>query len=181
MPATHDGKTGWKQRLIHELSAYLLYAFYLFIFFGLFTMYRRLIMEEYHLSYMHYGINLIKAVVLAKVIMIGDFLGLGHRFKGKPLIYSTLFKSAVFGLFVAVFSVLEHMLDGLLHGQGLMAGLTALLREGTDELLASSLVIFFAFLPFFAFRELQEQLGKDKMRELFFGPGKKERRPARGI
>ncbi|MEG6552043.1 hypothetical protein V6C53_17570 [Desulfocurvibacter africanus] len=168
MTATRASKTSWKQRLSHELAAYGLNVLYLFILFGLFTWYRRLLLAEYEISYLHYGISLIKALVLAKVIMIGDILGLGRRLEDKPLIYPTLYKTAVFGLWVAVFSVFEHMADGWLRGQGPTAGLDELLREGKYKLLAHGLIIFFAFLPFFAARELDRRLGKGRMIELFF-------------
>ncbi len=173
MSATGAGKAAWKQRLGHELTAYSLNVLYLSIIFSLFTMYRRLILEEHQLTYLHYGISLIKALILAKVIMIGDVLGLGRRLEveNQPLIYPTLLKTAMFGLWVAVFSVFEHMADGLLRGQGLAGGLDDLLHEGKYELFASSLMVTFAFLPFFAVRELESRLGKGTMLELFFRRG----------
>lgn len=173
MPASHEGRIGWKQRLGHELTTYVLNVLYLFIFFGLFTLYRRLILEENQLVYLHYGISLIKALVLAKVIMIGDALGLGRRLEveNQPLIYPTLLKTAIFGLWVAVFSVFEHMLEGLARGQGLAGGIDDLLHEGKYELFASSLMVTFAFLPFFAVRELERRLGKGRIMGLFFRSG----------
>jgi hypothetical protein len=40
--------------------------------------------------------------------------------------------------------------------------------KGSHELLAGCLVIFVAFIPFFAFRELGRALGQQKIRALFF-------------
>ena len=54
-----------------------------------FLWYRRLILAEYHVSYTHYWFPLIEAAVLAKVIMVGDILGLGRGLEHKPLILPT--------------------------------------------------------------------------------------------
>jgi hypothetical protein len=162
-------KARWKQKLVHEMIEYWINFVYLTLFFGVFTSYRRLIMAEYQISYQHYGIVVIKALVLAKVIMIGDVLRLGRRLEDKPLIFPTLYKSAVFSIWVAVFNVLEDAIKGLLHGRGLAGGIDELISKGNDELLAGFLIIFFAFVPFFAFKELGRVLGEGKIRDLFFG------------
>jgi hypothetical protein len=161
-------KVGWKQKLFHEMIEYWINFVYLSIFFGVFTSYRRLIMAEYQIGYQHYGIVLIKALVLAKVIMIGDVLRLGRNLEDKPLIFPTLYKSAVFSILVAVFNVLEDAIKGLLHGRGLAGGIDELISKGNYELLAGFLVVFFAFVPFFAFKELGRLLGEGKIRDLFF-------------
>ena len=108
-------------------------------------------------------------MVLAKVILIGNALGLSRGLENKPLILPTLYKSVVFSLFVGVFAVLEHLVGGLLHGKGLAGGFQELRSTGQDELLARCLVTFFAFIPFFAFQELGQVLGEGKLGGLFFG------------
>jgi len=51
---------------------------------------------------------------------------------------------------------------------GLAAGVMNFLDKGFHELLAGSLVIFVALLPFFAIRELGRVIGTDKLSTLFF-------------
>src|SRR5215472_17137660 len=92
-------KIGWKQRFIREFVNYWINFVYLAIVFGLFAWYRRLILAEYEIKYLNYGVAIIEALILAKVILIGDMLGLGREFKNKPLIYQTLYNSIVFSLF----------------------------------------------------------------------------------
>ncbi len=127
-----------------------------------------MIMAEYQIGYQHYGIVVIKALILAKVIMIGDVLRLGRKLEDRPLIFPTLYKSAVFSIWVAVFNVLEDTIKGLLHGIGLAGGIDEIISKGKYELLAGFLVVFFAFVPFFAFKELGRLLGEGKIRDLFF-------------
>ena len=125
-------------------------------------------MAEYRISYLNYGVAIIEALVLAKVILMGNALGLSRGLEDKPLIFPTLYKAVVFSLFVGIFGVLEHMIGGLLHGKGLAGGFQELMSEGRYELLARCMVTFFAFIPFFAFQELGQVLGEGKLGALFF-------------
>ena len=92
---------------------------------------------------------------------------LGRGLEHKPLIYPTLYKTVVFTLFVVVFTVLEHAIKGLWTGTGLMGGIADFFRKG-HEVLANSLVVFVAFIPFFGVKELGRVLGEEKIRALFF-------------
>src|SRR5208283_3680951 len=93
-------KAGWKSKAIHEMAEYYIVFMYLAVFFGLFTWYRRLVLAEYQINYLHYGVSVIKALVLAKVIMVGRALHLARRFEDHPLILPTLYKAVVFTVFV---------------------------------------------------------------------------------
>lgn len=161
-------KTGWKQKILHEMVEYYINVIYLAFFFGLFTTYRRLILAHYHISYLNYGESLIAALILGKVIMIGHLLRLGKGFQQRPLIFPTIFRAFVFSCWVALYKVIEQTVIGLVNGNGLQGGFNELLGKGSYELIASSLVMFFAFIPFFAIKELGRVVGKGKLSELFF-------------
>jgi hypothetical protein len=157
-----------KEKFLHEMAEYWINVLYLCLMFGAFAWYRRLVLAAYHITYTHYFIAVIKALILAKVILIGDALRLGRGLEHKPLIYSTLFKTFLFTLFVGVFTILEDTTRGLVKGKGLAEALTEFFGKGTDELLANSLVVFASFIPFFALRELDRVLGEGKIWALFF-------------
>ncbi len=168
MSKAPTAKTGWKQRVAHELLNYWIAFLYLAFFFATFAWYRRFILAEYHISYYHYGTALIEALILAKVVLIGDALRLGGGHENKPLIFPVLYKAVMFSLFVGLFAVLEHTVGGLVHGKGLAGGFHEIMNEGKDELLARCLLTFFSFIPFFAFRELARVIGEGKLSTLFF-------------
>src|SRR5512147_802092 len=113
---------GWKQTLVHEVTEYWINFGYLAFFLVAFTWYRRLILAEYQVHYTNYWFPLIEAAVLAKVIMLGDLVRLGRQMENKPLIFSALFRAVMFSLWVAIFSLLEETVRGLLHGHGLTGG-----------------------------------------------------------
>ena len=97
---------------------------YLAIVFAAFMWYRRLILASYDIAYTNYWVAVIEALILGKVIMIGGIFRLGRSLEDKPLIYSSLYKTVVFSLFCAAFTVAEHTVVGLWKGGGLAAGCT---------------------------------------------------------
>ena len=160
-------KTGWRQRAVHELKAYLVNVVYLTLVFGSFDWYKRLILAQRDVCYLHYGAALIEALILAKVVMIGDLLHIGRRVKGRPLIVPTIYRAVMFSIWVALFKVLEHAVVGVVQGKGIAGGLEEMMSRGPYEMLAMTLVTVFAFIPFFAFKELSQALGEGKIAEMF--------------
>ena len=156
-----------KEKFIHEVKELLAIFLYLALFFCVFTTYRRLVMAEMGVSYFHYGFALIKALVLTKVILLGQDVRFARVFDDWPLIIPTLYKVILFSLFVMAFEVLEHVIGGFLHGEDLHRAFQEMMSAGRDELLARSLVMLVAFIPLFAFTETARVLGEGKMRELF--------------
>ncbi len=60
------------------------------------------------------------------------------------------------------------LIEGLVHGKTLAASIEAFLSMGIYEILGRTLVIFVAFIPFFAFWELAPVLGEQKLFDVFF-------------
>jgi hypothetical protein len=166
---TNKQKPELRQQVVRELKEYWINFVYLALFFGIFTTYQRIILEEYRISYLHYGFSVVKALVLAKVIMIGDMMRLSRSVEDKPLIVPTILNAVVFTTWVMLFAVFEHMVEGLLHGRGLFGGIEEFLSKNIYELLARGMVVFSAFIPFFGFRELERVLGEGRVRILFIG------------
>ena len=157
-----------KQKAKHELIEYAVNVAYLAIVFAAFTWYRRLILASYDITYTNYWFALIQALILGKVIMIGGIFRLGRSLEDKPLIYSSLYKTAVFCLFCAAFTVVEHTAVGLWKGEGLAAGLHEMAEKGGHEVMANTLMLFVSLFPFFAFRELGRVAGRDRLKDIFF-------------
>ncbi|MEZ5832591.1 MAG: hypothetical protein R3D05_15565 [Dongiaceae bacterium] len=169
MKAERPAKTArLRERAIEELQVFCVTALYLWVFFGSFTVYRRLVLAETGVPYLHYGIALIEALIIAKVVLIGRMFGFTKRFEDKPLIVPVLYKAVLFGIFVLLFSIVEHLVDGWLHEQGLFGGLREIDETGAHEIGARVLMLIVAFVPFFAFWELGRILGTRKLAAIFF-------------
>ena len=167
MKSPDKEKRDWKKIIFQEMIEYWINVFYLTLVFAAFTQYRRFLLAAHDITYTNYWVAVIEALILAKVIMIGGVVRLGRGLEHKSLIYPTLYKTVVFTLFVGVFTALEYAAKGLWAGTGIMGGIAEFFGKG-HELLANSLVVFVAFIPFFGVKELGRVLGEEKIRALFF-------------
>jgi hypothetical protein len=157
-----------KAKAKEEFKMFWAIAIYMALMFSAFYTYRRLTLSESGVTYLHYGIGIIEALILAKVILIGHALRLGRRFEDEPLIVSVVVKTLLFGIFVAIFSVIEHVIEGLVHHETWDAITHQLFSAGRDEIFAKTLMMMITFIPFFAFWETDRVLGEGKLFALFF-------------
>jgi hypothetical protein len=157
-----------KEKAIEEFKVFWIVALFLAVVFCTFTLYRRLILREVGVSYFHYGAGVVQALIIAKIILIGQAFGLGKRFEEGPLIIAAVFKAVLYGVLVAIFAVLEHLIDGLIHGKDAAMVWQELLGLGKDEILARTLMVIVTFVPFFAFWETGRVLGEGKLLAMFF-------------
>lgn len=171
MSGTEKKSGDLKKKIVHEMGEYLINVCYLTLVFAAFTQYRRILLDAYEITYTNYGVAVIEGLILGKVIMIGEVFRLGRGLERKPLIYPTLYKTFVFTVFVDVFKLIEHGIKGVWNGNGFMAGFFDYAVNDWHEILANNLVMFVAFIPFFAVKELGRVLGKNKVQELFFRSG----------
>jgi hypothetical protein len=163
-----NNKQVMKEKFLHEMTEYLINVCYLAVVFAAFTQYQRLILAAHDITYTNYGVAVIEALILGKVIMIGSVFRLGRGLEHKPLVYPTLYKTVIFILFVGAFKFIEHLIKVLWHGEAFTVELFTLSEQGFNELLANSLVVFVALLPFFALKELGRVFGDEKIGRLFF-------------
>lgn len=159
--------SGVKERLLEELNTYFINFLYILAFFSVFTLYHQLVVAEMGMSYGNLGTIVIKALILAKVIMLGDMLRIGRRMEHTSLIVQVFYKTVTFSLWVIVFRLLEITLVSLFHGQGLAGIQHELLEKSPYEMLAHALIVIVVFFPFFSLKGMADKLGREKVKELF--------------
>jgi uncharacterized membrane protein len=101
-------------------------------------------------------------------VLIGKMFGFSRRFEDRALIVPVIYKSVLFGLLVLLFGVVEHLVVGWFHRQGLLGGLHEIASIGADELAARTLMLIVAFVPFFSFYELGRLIGATRLAQMFF-------------
>jgi hypothetical protein len=157
-----------RQRVVRELRLFIIISAYLIVLLGSFTLYRRLTYAEFGIGYLAYGFRFIEALVIAKVILLGEAMGLGRASENRPLAVAVAVKTFLFTILVVVFNVLEHGIEERVHGESWVKAFMSITDKGADELLARTLVLVIALIPFFAFLELGRALGPGKLGALFF-------------
>src|SRR5450631_4447277 len=157
-----------KQKAKHELKELVMIFLYLAFFFCALVTYSMLLLNEYHVKYLNYAFALINALVITKVVMIGEYAHVGKRGETKALFLSAIWKAFIFTLLVFAFHVVEEVIKRLIHGDA-MAEASRNIR--IDELAGRCIVVFCVFIPFFAFREFRRVMGEDEFKALVFGKG----------
>lgn len=158
----------FKQKILHEMTLYIFYTLFLTIFLCAFSTYKKLILGEYAISYIHYGYSFVESLILAKVILLGQTLKLGERFSGRPLIVPTLYKTVIFSIFALFFKIFELFFIGLLEKKQLSQLYQEFLSRGLYEIAAEIFIMFFVFVIFFAFLEIGRVMGEKNLFNLFF-------------
>ena len=156
------------QRAYHGFKEYLVISCYLCVVFSLFAVYKSVILAEHHIAIASQGFALLNGLALAKVMVVAQELHFADQFKGAPLIYPTLFKSATFAVLLGCFKILEETAVGLYYGQSFNQSITAIgggSLKGTLSLMALLAVVL---IPFFGFTELRRVLGGGTLERLFF-------------
>jgi len=164
----HTASSSFKEKAIEELRMFWVIAIYLAVMLAAFAWYRRFVLSAAGISYVHYWAAAIEALILAKVILIGQALGIGRRWEGSQLILSVLVKSVLFGVFIALFGILEHVIEGLVHRDSWEQIAHSLVSAGRDEILARTVMVIVTLIPFFAFWETDRVMGNHKLFEMFF-------------
>jgi biotin carboxyl carrier protein len=164
-----------KVKAIEETKNLFWIFLYLWMLLSLFSFHKALVLKEEYLIY-DQGFALINALVLAKVILIGEFFHIGENLKNRPLIYPILFKSAVFAVLLICFHIIEQSLRGVfLEGKTLSQSIPSIGSGGLQAILLLGIIIFVVLMPFFAFRELYAAIGAIEFRTLLFGDEPKAR------
>jgi hypothetical protein len=161
-------KPSLKRNIIHQVVDLVKIFVYLAFCFCSIATYKMLLLNQFQVSYFDYGAALINALVVAKVILLGQDAHLGKKTENESLFVSAIYKAFLFGLLVFGFHVVEEAIKRLWHGDKL-AGALHNLR--IDDLLARSVIMFSTFIPLFAFLELRRVIGEDDFHNLVFRAG----------
>src|ERR1700757_3628458 len=114
MSPSNPQKSSLKEKAAHEFREIAVVFLYLAFFFCALATYSMLLLDRFHISYFAYGTALINALVITKVILIGEAVHVGDRFETKPLFYSAVYKAFMYSLLVLAFHFLEEMIKGLI-------------------------------------------------------------------
>jgi hypothetical protein len=155
------------QRAMHEFKELLFITLYLYITIGAVILMKTGVLRTQGIEFAPWGIAIVKAVVLAKFMLIGEAMKIGGRNTTGPLIWPTVQKA--FGLLVLLIAmtIIEEAVVGLFHHQSIAASLSDLFGPRLEETLAGYLIMLLVLLPYCAFRVLGEALGEGRLVRMF--------------
>jgi Na+-translocating ferredoxin:NAD+ oxidoreductase RnfE subunit len=168
MSTQSTAKPSLRHRATEEFTVLFALTLYLYICFGAVLLLKTSILRDAGISYTAWGAAAIKAVVLAKFMMIGRAMGLAKRYEHLPLIWPTLHKALTFLVLLLVLSTIEEITVGLIHSRPVDDSLQHVVGPIFFEGIAVSFVMFLILVPYCAFQSLGAVMGEGKLARLFF-------------
>ncbi|WP_373510139.1 hypothetical protein [Thiocapsa sp.] len=111
------------------------------------------------------------ALILGKAVLIADLLPVINRYPEKPLVYNVVWKTLLYQLIAAAVHYAERLVDFARQAGGVVAGNEKLLAEIIwPHFWAIQILLFLLILMYCTLHELVRLIGKDKAKQLFFGP-----------
>jgi hypothetical protein len=156
------------QRAVHDLKEFAVLTAYLYVTLGAVIVMKSAVLHTHGIDSPLWGIAIVKAMLLAKFMLIGQAMKIGERNTTRPLIWPTLRRAFAFLVLLVVLTIIEEAVVGLFHGQSIAASLGALIGPRLEETVASIFIILLVLIPYFAFRVLDETFGEGRLLRMFF-------------
>lgn len=116
------------------------------------------------------GSATVAALILGKIYLLMDERPFANRFKDRPLILGTLWKTVIYWVIATVATVLEELLPVWFHLRDLHSAVTEISQHFTLPMfIANHLILLVSIFIFSALSELTRAIGVRKVSELFFG------------
>ncbi|WP_158822503.1 hypothetical protein [Granulicella sp. S156] len=161
-------KTTLWQRAIRELKAFVLLTAYFYVTFGSVIFMKAAILHTHGIHYVAWGSAIVKAVLIAKFMLVGRALKIGEGYKGQPLIWPTLHKAFGFLLLLVIMTAIEEAVVGLFHHRSISAMVGELIGPRLGESVAEIVFLLLVLIPFVAFSVLADALGEVRLQKMFF-------------
>ena len=155
-------------RIFGELKRLLQIFLYMLICVGAVLYFRMSIPSKENIGLWHFGYAIVKALLLAKFILLGHMLHIGERQRGRPLFYSSVYQALALALLLIVLIGLEEGAVALIHGQSIRESIAQVLGSYLHLVIAQGLLLFLLLLPYVAFLQLNDALGPGNLKRLFF-------------
>jgi len=158
-----------ESKLKKELKQILAISATFFVMFLLFMLLKKTMLAAYNIEFHAFGLALVGALIIAKVVLLVDLLPLTKRMDNHSNIYSVLFRSFIYLVGFTIFTLLEHFVKGLIGGDNFsQAWVHSFHHIGSVKFIVGLVSIFIAFLIFNAFWVIRNHYGPKSLYNLFF-------------
>jgi hypothetical protein len=173
-------KPSLRVRLVKELKSFLIIFAYLWLVFSMFLVHEWTVLASHQIGFRFYGLAVVNALVLSKIMLIAEGLSFAERFKDKPLIYPIAFKSIAFTVLLLAAYIVEEIAVGLFHGKTAAESFPEIGGGGVTGVITIGVIMCIALVPFFSFKEIARAVGEAEFRAMMLGAPQEKRSSARG-
>jgi hypothetical protein len=158
-------------RIKKELIAVLPPTIFFFIALHIVALIRALMLEGIGVALGTTASVAMGALILGKAVLIADMMPFINRYPEKPLIYNVVWKTVIYSLIAMTLRFLERLIHGWREAGGLGAGYEQLRSEIIwPHFWAIQILLVVLILTYCAMRELIRVVGREKVKQMFFGP-----------
>jgi hypothetical protein len=176
-PAAEPGrdKPSLCARLLKELKSFLIMFSYLWLVFSVFLVHEWSVLASHQISFRFYGLAVVNALVLSKIMLIAEGMHFARRFEDRPLIYPIAYKAFAFTVLLMVSYILEEIAVGMFRGKTAAESFPEIGGGGIVGVLTVGAIMCIALVPFFSFREIARVVGEVEFRTLMLGAPREKR------
>jgi hypothetical protein len=158
-------------KLKREIEAVLLLTLYFGSWIGSLVLLKYLILAQYEIAYDGLAVVLLGALVLAKVVLILEYVPLGAWTKTSPAWIDILLRTALYALGVLVVLIIEKAFEGR-HDHGSFSASFMALFQHTDinHVWLNTLCVTAALLSYNILSVVRKNLDKGAMLRMFLSP-----------
>lgn len=159
------------QKLKHEVAAVAWLTFYFGCWLGVFALIKYLLLAEYQIAFAGFSVAIVGALVLAKVVLVLEYVPLGKWIQAKPAWVDVMLRTAlyIFGVFVIL--LLEKGFEGRHEHDGFVSALSAAFQHADmNHVWLNILCMSAALLSYNMLSVARKRLGKGALLQLFLTP-----------
>jgi hypothetical protein len=160
--------TSLAEKAIEEVRSFVFLTAYFFVCFAALLYLKHAILEAEGVSFAPWAFAAIKAVIVAKFVMVARHFEPRHDKEMRPLIVPTVYKSVAMLAILVVLMTIEELVAGYLHGRGMGQSLQELGGGTIHQKIATIVVLLLILIPFFALRALGSVIGHRTLVRMFF-------------
>lgn len=157
-----------QEKAVEEFKAFAALSIYLYICIEAVVLFKGAVLRGAGVDYSIWGIAAVKAMLLAKFMLVGRALNVGKRYRNKPLIWPTLHHALMSLIILLILTTIEELLVGYFPSRTLGASLNHVVGPTFFQGIAICLIMFLILVPYSAYTCLGDVFGEREMFRLFF-------------
>lgn len=156
----------FREEIIMLIPAIIYFA----ICFNLFHFALGLMLQPQDVRFTSYLGATLGAILAGKVILVAESLPFINAFPRKPILYNILWKFSIYSFFVFFVQILDHTVKKIYHTGSWSIAYTSIKADVSHSLFwGIQITVLMFFLIFIVFSELVRVVGKQRIKEIFFG------------
>lgn len=159
------------QKLKHEVVAVLSLTVYFGCWLGVLVLLKYLILAEYNIAFTQFSVALVGALVLAKVVLVLEYIPLGQWVRARPAWVDVVLRTILYAFGVFVVLLLEKTFEARHDYDSFGASLAAVFQHAdAKHVWLNTICLSAALLSYNMLSVVRKRMGKGVLLQMFLTP-----------